>query len=66
MKVGMLSLILVGALLLTVNPEQAESAQRNGFSIEDPLVPLEDILSGGRRVTGFLPLIPPSSFPPQR
>ena len=36
MKVGMLSLILVGALLLTVNPEQAESAQRNGFSIEDP------------------------------
>ncbi len=47
MKVGMLSLILVGALLLAVNPEQAESAQRNGFSIEDPLVPLEDILSGG-------------------
>ena len=47
MKVSILSIILAGILLLSVNSGQAESAQRNGFSIEDPLVPLEDILSGG-------------------
>jgi len=43
----MLSIILAGTLLFSVNPGQAESAQRNGFSIEDPIIPLEDILSGG-------------------
>ena len=47
MKIRMLSIILAGALLFSVNPGQAESAQRNGFSIEDPIIPLEDILSGG-------------------
>lgn len=47
MKIRMLSIILAGTLLFSVNPGQAESAQRNGFSIEDPIIPLEDILSGG-------------------
>jgi len=47
MKIRMLSIILAGTLLFSVNPGQAESAQRNGFSIEDPIIPLADILSGG-------------------
>jgi len=38
---------LAGALTLFISPEHSESAQRNGFSIEDPLVPLEEILGGG-------------------
>ena len=47
MKIRMLSIIFAVTLLFSVNPGQAESAQRNGFSIEDPIIPLEDILSGG-------------------
>ena len=38
---------LAGALTLFISPEHSESAQRNGFSIEDPLIPLEEILGGG-------------------
>ena len=38
---------LAGALTLFISPEHSESAQRNGFSIEDPLIPLEEILDGG-------------------
>ena len=38
---------LAGALTLFISPEHSESAQRNGFSIEDPLLPLEEILGGG-------------------
>ena len=38
---------LEGALTLFISPEHSESAQRNGFSIEDPLIPLEEILGGG-------------------
>jgi len=34
-------------LTLFISPEHSESAQRNGFSIEDPLIPLEEILGGG-------------------
>ena len=37
---------LEGALTLFISPENSESAQRNGFSIEDPLIPLEEILGG--------------------
>ena len=40
-------LFLAGALTLFISPEHSESAQRNGFSIEDPLIPLEEILGGG-------------------
>ena len=47
MKICMYSMILVGTLLFFFNLGQAESAQRNGFSIQDPIIPLEDILSGG-------------------
>ncbi len=47
MKIRMLSIIFAVTLLFSANPGQAESAQRNGFSIEDPIIPLEDILSGG-------------------
>ena len=43
----LLALFLVGALPLFMSPEHSESAQRNGFSIEDPLIPLEEILGGG-------------------
>ena len=43
----LLALFLVGALSLFTSPEHSESAQRNGFSIEDPLIPLEEILSVG-------------------
>ena len=43
----LLALFLVGALSLFTSPEHSESAQRNGFSIEDPLIPLEEILGGG-------------------
>ena len=32
---------------LFISPEHSESAQRKGFSIEDPLIPLEEILGGG-------------------
>ena len=45
MNIRMFTLILAGTLLFFVNPGQAESAQRNGFSIQDPTIPLEDILS---------------------
>ena len=38
---------LAGAFTLFISPEHSESAQRNGFSIEDPLIPLEEILGGG-------------------
>ena len=38
---------LAGTLTLFISPEHSESAQRNGFSIEDPLIPLEEILGGG-------------------
>ena len=38
---------LAGALTLFISPEQSESDQYNGFSIEDPLIPLEEILGGG-------------------
>ncbi len=41
------TLLLHLTLFLCVFPAKAESAQRNGFSIIDPLVPLEEILSGG-------------------
>jgi hypothetical protein len=34
-------------LTLFISPEHSESAQHNGFSIEDPLIPLEEILGGG-------------------
>jgi len=34
-------------LTLFISPEHSESAQRNGFSIEDPLIPLEEILGSG-------------------
>ena len=34
-------------MTLFISPEHSESAQRNGFSIEDPLIPLEEILGGG-------------------
>jgi hypothetical protein len=47
MNIRMFTLILAGTLLFFVNPGQAESAQRNGFSIQDPTIPLEEILSGG-------------------
>ena len=43
----LLALFLVGALPLFMSPEHSESAQRNGFSIEDPLIPLEEVLGGG-------------------
>ena len=47
MKTCMFSIILAGTLLFFVNLGQAESAQRNGFSIQDPTTSLEDSLSGG-------------------
>ena len=34
-------------MTLFISPEHSESAQRNGFSIEDPLIPLDEILGGG-------------------
>ena len=34
-------------MTLFISPEHSESAQRNGFSIEDPLIPLEEILGDG-------------------
>ena len=34
-------------MTLFISPEHPESAQRNGFSIEDHLIPLEEILGGG-------------------
>ena len=34
-------------MTLFISPEHSESAQRNGFPIEDPLIPLEEILGGG-------------------
>ena len=34
-------------MTLFISPEHSESAQRNGFSIEDPLITLEEILGGG-------------------
>ena len=34
-------------MTLFISPEHSESAQRNGFSIEAPLIPLEEILGGG-------------------
>jgi hypothetical protein len=34
-------------LTLFISPEHSQSAQRKGFSIEDPLIPLEEILGGG-------------------
>jgi len=34
-------------LTLFISPEHSESAQCRGFSIEDPLIPLEEILGGG-------------------
>ena len=34
-------------MTLFISPEHPESAQRNGFSIEDPLIPLEEVLGGG-------------------
>lgn len=43
----LLTLFLLLPLFLCVIPVKAESAQLNGFSIIDPLVPLEEILSGG-------------------
>ena len=43
----LLALFLVGALPLFMSPEHSESAQPKGFSIEDPLIPLEEILGGG-------------------
>ena len=45
MKIRMFSMILAGTLLFFYNLGQAESVQRNGFSIQDPTIPLEDILS---------------------
>jgi hypothetical protein len=45
MEICMFSIILVGTLIFFFNLGQAESAQRNGFSIQDPTIPLEDILS---------------------
>ena len=47
MKIHMFSMILAGTLLFFYNLGQTESAQRNGFSIQDPKIPLEDLLSGG-------------------
>ena len=38
---------LAGTLTLFISPEHSESAQCRGFSIEDPLIPLEEILGGG-------------------
>ena len=46
MEIRMFSMILAGTLLFFFNLGQAESAQWNGFSIQDPTIPLEDILSG--------------------
>jgi len=46
-------------LTLFISPEHSESAQRNGFSIEDPLIPLEEILGGGPPCDG----IPSIDFP---
>jgi hypothetical protein len=43
----LLALFLVGALPLFISLEHSESAQRKGFSIEDRLIPLEEILGGG-------------------
>ena len=40
-------MFFAGVLFLFISPEHSESAQRNGFSIEDPLIPLEEILDGG-------------------
>ena len=50
---------LAGAFTLFISPEHSESAQRNGFSIEDPLIPLEEILGGGPPRDG----IPSIDFP---
>ena len=47
MKIHMFSIISAGTLLFFYNLGQAESAQRNGFSIQDPTIPQEDILSRG-------------------
>jgi hypothetical protein len=44
---GLPAFFLAGALTLFISPEHSESAQRNGFSIEDPLIPLDEILGGG-------------------
>ena len=38
---------LAGALPLFISQEHSESAQCRVFSIEDPLIPLEEILGGG-------------------
>ena len=34
-------------MTLFISLEHSESAQNNGFSIDDPLIPLEEILGGG-------------------
>ena len=47
MKIRILLFLVTAILFISVNSGQAKSAQRNGFSIEDPLIPLENILSGG-------------------
>ena len=54
-------LFLAGALTLFISPEHSESVQRNGFSIEDPLIPLEEILSVGPPCDG-IPSIDSSKF----
>jgi hypothetical protein len=60
---GLPAFFLAGALTLFISPEHSESAQRNGFSIEDPLIPLEErYWAAGRRVMVFLLLIPLNLF----
>jgi hypothetical protein len=46
-------------LPLFISPEHSESAQRNGFSIEDPLIPLEEILGGGPPRDGIPSIVSP-------
>ena len=48
-------------MTLFISPEHSESAQRNGFSIEYPSIPLEEILGGGPLRDG-LPYIDSPKF----
>ena len=47
-------------MTIFISPGHAESAQRNGFLIEDPLISLEEILGGGPQRDGI-----PSIYSPK-
>ena len=57
------TVFLLGLSIVFISPVQAESAQRNGFLIEDPLIPLAEILSGGPPRDG-IPSIDEPKFVP--